>query len=194
MAHNTHLPTHRYVWVREDSVLNQPSDPVIPKLIPAVWLGISSQPGRAIGCQVLLECGALVLDLPLHALAHTELVIDSEWVPVSQGRQAWDAFGWDVEVFEVPFLSGLDVEVLGQDPGDGVAWFAIDWVRNGYSEEPGQHKWLWVVARNDGWIGAYPQDKLLFRDASFTEGPLPEGGIKRQTEMWSAEDGWKGHI
>ena len=65
MSHNISLPRHRYVWVVPSFVLR---DPMRTALVPAVWVGVSVTAGRSIGCHVLLESGAIVVDLPLHAL------------------------------------------------------------------------------------------------------------------------------
>ena len=40
---------------------------------PCVWFGLRSYPARAWGCHVMLECGAVVRDLPLHALVRFSL-------------------------------------------------------------------------------------------------------------------------
>jgi len=186
--HNVPLPKHRYVWVDDAFVAKEPEG----KLLPAVWFGVSTHPGRALGCHVLLECGATVIDLPLHCLRWTEDAPLVESDREIYKSIAWDCFGWKLEVFESPYLTGLDVGVLNRDHNDvtvkGSAWFAIDWLDNGWSDYPEQHKWLWVIAAEDGRLMAIPQDRLLFKDISFTDHvPFPNGGIKRQTQIWSAE-------
>lgn len=186
MMHNVDLPTHRYVWVRDSYIYNKPTG----AYVPAVWFGVSSHPGRSIGCHVLLENGATVIDLPLVALTHLD---SAEKHPDIEEAVAWDAFGWDVQVYEPQYLSGLSVEMLKEchreTLGTGDAWFAIDWIKNGWSSYPQQHKWLWIVAGEDGNLYAMPQDRVLFMEASFTDEykKIPEGGIKRQTVVWSAE-------
>ena len=185
--HNANLPKHRYVWVSDSFVAREPEG----KLLPGIWFGVSSHPGRAFGCHVLLECGATVIDLPLHSPRWKEDA-HLESMDLSQAVQ-WDSFGWNVEVFESSYLSGLDVSVLSEDhrlvTSTGTAWFALDWIDNGWSNYPEQHKWLWVVATASGDLMAVPQDRLLFSEASFTapDAGLPRGGIKRQTQIWSAE-------
>lgn len=186
MPHNIDLPTHRYVWVRDSYIYNNPTG----AFVPAVWFGISSHPGRAFGCHVLLDNGATIIDLPLIALAHTEN--PKEELCISDAV-AWDSFGWDVQVYEPQYLCGLLTWMLQEDHqshmGIGEALFAIDWVNNGWSNYPQQHKWLWVIAGDDGNLYAMPQDRLIFQEESFTDNfrKIPEGGIKRQTDVWSAE-------
>jgi hypothetical protein len=192
MAHNVCLEKHRYVWVQSDYVLRDPST----EFEPAIWWGVSSHPGRSLGCHVLLESGAVVLDLPLHALAHrddalvTATARGSDADLVAQERCSWDNFGWEIEAIEVPLLASLEVEEMhtGQL---GQVWFAVDWRNNGWSDYPEQHKWLWIVARNDGWLVARPQNNLLFVEKSFTNPETTERHIQeriqRQRRVWSCE-------
>jgi hypothetical protein len=189
MPHNVALPKHKYVWVRDKYIYNTPEG----KMVPAVWFGVSSHPGRSLGCHVLLENGASIIDLPLSALSCIESPRHKD-LQVSD-VVAWDSFGWDMQAFEPEYLAELTAHVLGPDhrhtcPGTfGTPMFALDWVGNGWSDYPEQHKWLWVVACEDGRIMAVPQDRVMFEEASFTDkfGILPDGGIKRQTQIWSAE-------
>ena len=183
--HNIPLLKHRYVWVDDSFVAAEP----LGKLIPAVWFGMMSHPGRALGCHILLDCGASVIDIPLHALRWKE---DSPLVEEGEISSSihWDSFGWDMVIFESQYMSGLEVTIRtvdGNDPKTGRAWFAVDWKDNGWSDYPAQHKWLWIIAAEDGRIMAVPQDRLLFHEASFTDGEFPNGGIRRQTRVWSAE-------
>ena len=179
MAHNVDLPEHRYVWVRDEFIYNEPAGP----LVPAVWFGVSSTPGRAMGCHVLLEGGATVIDLPLHALCCDE----SPGNPIGiQESMAWDSFGWDIETYQPQYLSGLTTHMIGSNM-NGEAWFAVDWKNNGWSNYPEQHKWLWIIAGDDGNLWARPQNDIVFWEESFTEGGIPDGGIKRQRTAWKAE-------
>jgi len=184
MMHNIDLPQHRYVWVRDVFVHRQP----VGAFVPAVWWGVSSTPGRMLGCHVLLESGAMVLDLPLHALACRA---DAPFAALDEEEaQAWDAFGWRIEATQPAFLSGLTAGLLDAQhhatAHHGTLWFAVDWLDNGYSMYPEQHKWLWIVARWDGHLVALPQDRLLVQEASFTDitGVPP---IVRQATIWTSE-------
>jgi hypothetical protein len=189
MSHNIALPRHRYVHIVPEFVL-QPAalyGPFTPA-IPAVWYGVSVQPGRVMGCHVLLENGATVIDLPLHALRSSAAACHAPWTVQDACR--WDGFGWAGEVFEPPYLSGLSAHVLDaehQVTGTvGTLWFALDHVRDGYSMEPAQHKHLWVVEMESGCFVQVPQDQLLVTDSSFTvHAGVPR--IKRQSRVWTAE-------
>lgn len=185
MAHNISLPHHRYVWVVPSFVLRQP---IKPDLIPAMWIGVSVTPGRSIGCHVLLENGALVVDLPLHALRGADVPYGE--VDLS-AIVAWDCYGWSAEAWQPEALSGLLCGILSPDHTtvmtEGTLWFCIDHTGDGYSQAPDQHKHLWFVERQvDRVLMLLPQDRLLIDELSFTKlkGIPP---IKRQSVIWYAE-------
>jgi hypothetical protein len=185
MPHNVSLPTHRYVWVIPSFVLRGQHGPA---LIPAMWVGVSVTPGRALGCHVLLENGALVVDVPLHALRGAMV----EYVPLQLSELvAWDCFGWSAEAWQPEVISGLSCAILSedhkQDMGKGHLWFCIDHTGDGYSLTPEQHKHLWIVERErDRALMLLPQDRMLIQDLSFTHiNGIPP--IKRQAQVWYAE-------
>jgi len=160
VAHNIDLPRHRYCHVIEAAVHRKGRE---DKTLPCVWWGMSATPGRMFGCHILLESGAIVVDLPLHALRHErDVPWMTQWLP--EQAQRWDAYGWHLEEL----------------------WFLLDHVRDGYSAEPSQHKHHWVVALTGGTFTCVPQDMLLVQELSFTavDGIPP---IKRQSTLWSCE-------
>lgn len=184
MAHNIDLPRHRYVHVIESAVHRGGAK---DKTIPCVWWGLSATPGRMFGCHILLESGAMVVDLPLHCLRHKA---DATHRWTREQAQRWDAYGWSVEAHEPAYLTGLVCRVLSDDHQHvtdvGDLWFLLDHVSDGYSLEPAQHKHHWVVALDDGTFTCVPQDQVLVAEKSFTTtGGIPP--IKRQTRVWSCE-------
>ena len=184
MAHNVDLPRHRYIHVIEAAVHRGGAN---DKTIPCVWYGLSATPGRMYGCHVLLESGAMVVDLPLHALRHKACATQKWYYDESQ---RWDAFGAHIEVYEPQYLTGLIARVLDRDHEaiayHGDLWFCVDHVGDGFSQEPAQHKHQWIVALDSGVFTCVPQDQLLVTEQSFTEfGEVPP--IKRQTRVWRCE-------
>jgi hypothetical protein len=185
MSHNIDLPRHRYVHVMESAVMRAGSP---ERTLPCVWWGISATPGRMFGCHILMESGAVVVDLPLHALRHHPEATHL-WRP--SDAQRWDAYGWHVEAHEPAYLAGLGCRVLSPDHraevGRGALWFYLDHGRDGYSLEPGQHKHHWVVALENGAFTCIPQDMMLVEESSFTVsgGIIPP--VKRQSRVWTCE-------
>ena len=191
MSHNIALPRHRYVWVMSDYV--RPSDDASSPydLIPAVWWGVSVQPNRVLCCHVVLENGAMVVDLPLHALRwHTDKEPTDKLLPLAAKYFTWDCYGWDAEIVQPPYLDEMRVQLLDHEHkltiDYGYLWFAVDHMKDGFGMEPAQHKHLWVVANTCGRFSWVPQDQLLIHDKSFTEvDGVPK--IKRQDRTWSCE-------
>lgn len=184
-GHNVSLPQHQYVWVVPSFVLQEPHSDA---LIPAVWWGVAATHGRAITCHVLLKCGALVVDLPLHALRSSPTATQEvhHWE-----CGLWDCYGDTVEVAQPPYLSGLACEILDdhhQRMGEtGTLRFLFDHMGDGYSARPEQHKHLWIIEHHAGHYVLLPQDRFVVTEKSFTvEDALPR--IKRQDTIHFFED------
>jgi len=72
-THAGSLPTHKYVWIEPRAIGDH-------GWLRAVWFGLASFPGRAWGCHVMLESGAVYRNVPLHQLAsHND--VDEPWTP-----------------------------------------------------------------------------------------------------------------
>ena len=192
MAHNLMLPRHRYVWVLKHWVMDIEVDgpDSFEEKIPAIWWGVSVTPNRLLGCHVLLENGAMVIDVPLMALSWLEVKANEQ---TSVYHSTWDSYGWDAEIVASDYLDSMPAKLLDHNHQatevKGELWFAVDHIRDGFSMEPAQHKHLWVVAVEDGTFAWLPQDQLLLLDRSFTRvGKVPP--IKRQDTVYSVEDGY----
>jgi hypothetical protein len=151
---------------------------------PCVWFGLRSYPSRAWGCHVLLECGAIVRDLPLHALAHHD---DPAPWDVTQA-QRWDCYGWQFSLHAYSYLHGLEARArCAGDEVRGDYLFTAIPIGDGYTAEPGQSKEFVFLKLENGRFAAQPTNHVLFDDVSFTEpGPWPEN-IKRQTDIYAVE-------
>ena len=189
MSHNISLPRHRYVWVKSRYVTTDISHQ--DESLSAVWWGVSVTPNRILACHVVLENGAMVVDLPLCALRWTDPLLEAEHeVDAIVDSATWDCYGWDAEIVSCEYLEQMPVSILCASHKEtsvrGRLWFAIDHKTDGFSMEPAQHKHLWVVAVDTGEFAWLPQDQLLLHDKSFTEVKgVPS--VKRQDIVWSAE-------
>lgn len=174
---------HGYGYVRRGFVNGTYEDD--PVLVPCVFYGLCSVPGRAFLVHVLLENGASYARVPLHALSHRAHV--ETWHPLST-CQMWDCFGYDFGVHVYSYLKDRQVRVLSHDlRGHYIG--TVDWMENGYSDDPVQHKQAHLIALENGQFGAYPNNVLLWHDASFV---VPTTlTLKRNTKTWHAE--WRDH-
>jgi hypothetical protein len=191
MSHNISLPTHRYVYVLKRSVIQMAYDKATwDDLIPCVWWGVSVTPNRMLGCNLLLENGAMVVDVPLSELRWADTGREADGRP--SGIITWDCYGWDAEIIQNDYLANTRVQVLDEKHKKtgqiGTLWFAIDHIKDGFSMTPAQHKHLWVVAMwSKGDFSWVPQDQLLLEDKSFTDVPVEVPRILRQDEYRSVE-------
>jgi len=155
------LPAHQYVFVDREFIRKKGEG-----FEPAVWFGLRSEPGRAWGCHVMLECGAVYRDLPLHALAHH--ANPEPWT--LDAAQRWNCYSrqWSALVYDL--LADLPCYVRtanGEDAGRYICTLAP--IGDAYSAEPGQGKEHMIIAVENGRYTIQPTNQVLFRDASFTE-------------------------
>jgi len=151
---------------------------------PCVWFGLRSYPSRAWGCHIMLECGAIVRDIPLHALAHHEN--PAPWT-VKQA-QYWDCYGWQFSLHSYTYLHGLEVRARCADTETrGTYCFTAIPVADGYTAQPEQSKEFKFLQLHNGRFTAQPTNRVLFVDRSFTEQSDWPSDMKLQTEKWLSE-------
>ena len=177
------LPQHQYVHV--DTAFTHRTPEV--SSTPGIWFGLVSYPGRAWGCNVLLENGAVYRNLPLHALAHTLDGLDIPWE--AREAQHWDCYGSGFTTLAYDTLRGLECRAKTDDvERDGVYVCTFAPVGDAYSAVPSQSKELVLVALTNGRYTLQPTDRVVFCDRSFTTGKLEfPHGLRRQDETWSCE-------
>jgi hypothetical protein len=174
------LPHHVYALVERRFTRRDAP----PGFEPCVWFGLRSYPGRAWGCHVMLECGAVVRDLPLHALATRE---DAAPWTITQA-QAWDCYGWQFGLHAYTYLSGLDAEAKCADAIElGSYLFSAIPIGDGWTAEPGESKEFCFLALHNGRFAAQPTNRVLFEERSFTDATGWPQDVLRQTEVWSCE-------
>lgn len=169
------IPRHVYCYVDSAFVRRQGSG-----LEPCVWFGLHSYPGRAWGCHVMLECGAVYRGLPPHALAFTEQPAD--W-GIKQA-QVWDCYGDEFSVVEYDFLSGLRVETLEGESGRYL--FTAVPLFDAYTAEPSQSKEFMFCQMDNGRLCVLPTNMLLFRDKSFSAPEWPTD-LRLSDTTWRVE-------
>ena len=180
------LPGHVYALV-DRSIVRR--DGVPGTYEPCVWFGLRSFPARAWGCHILLECGALVRDVPLHALAHARGADPAASWSAEQA-QTWDCYGLQWSAHAYAYLQGLEaiVKCAGRDiVGDYL--FTVAPIGDAFTAEPEQAKEFSFFQLANGRFAAQPTNHVLFIERSFTAFDLAwPRDIKRQTEIWTAEN------
>lgn len=171
------LPRHTYCYVEPNTFGNDKWERV-------AWFGLVSHPGRTWGCHVLLECGAVYRNVPLHKLAHKPTT--TKWETFD--AQTWDCYGYHFSMVEYTFLETMSVKVRLRNKEEhyGEYWFTVIPVLDGFSLEPEQSKEFYFIKLDNGRFTAQPTNHILVQDKSFTtisEWPR----LQRQTEIWSVD-------
>jgi hypothetical protein len=177
-THSGALPAHRYVWVEPNAIGQH-------DWVRGVWFGLTAWPGRAWGCHVLLECGAIYRNVPLHQLAHRKT--DEPWA--AKDAQTWDAYGWQFSTLEYPYLAASRVTVRLRDRREmrGQYWFTLSPVDDAFSAVPEQSKEFYFCGLDNGRITAQPTNHVLVEEQSFTTRIEWPTFLRRQTDWHSAE-------
>lgn len=172
------LPRHRYCFVEPNTFGNE-------DWLRVAWFGLVSHPGRTWGCHVMLECGAVYRNVPLHRLSHK--TTDTLWS--TDQAQTWDCYGHDFSVVEYPFLEAMPViaRLRSGEKIEGRYLFTAIPMLDGFSLEPEQSKEFYFIALENGRFTAQPTNHVLVKDKSFvTNVEWPK--LKRQTEVWSVDE------
>lgn len=176
------IPRHLYVYVDSAFTHREPQG-----FLPAVWFGLVAFTGRAWGCTVMLQSGAVYRNLPPHAIAFRE---DPEHEWRVSDAQTWDCYGRGFEAIEYEFLAGMRVKARTASLDlRGEYLFTVAPVGDAYSAYPDQAKEFMFIQLQNGRLTIQPTDRVVFEDLSFTENPDLEfpKGLKRQTEVWNSE-------
>ena len=173
------LPKHQYVYVDSYYILEESIG-----LIPAVWFGLVSIPGRMWGCNIMLECGAVYRNVPPHAISFN-LTPPVVWT--EDMSQMWDCYGYDFSLHEYTYLRGLDCKVKIKDTEFlGNYLFTAAPFEDGFSNYPGQSKEFMFIKLYNGRLTIQPTNRVVFIEKSFTDNSKLLN-FKLQTQVYSCE-------
>ena len=160
MPKHASLPFHFYV-----NVNNKFLGPEMPEgVTKAIWHGIYCREYQTLLCHVFLESGAHWSGLPLHAMSATE---DFRYGP--EMLMPWGAMGEDMEAVFMPFLEGIEANVMHPFTGSGRhTGIVVDW-RDGYSRYPQEHKPLNLLALNTGQFALLPNNYVVYNEKHFVD-------------------------
>lgn len=155
--------------------------------LPGYWYGITSIPGRGIGCHVMLESGANWARLPLNSLLHKDVQIET--VDLKQ-IQMWDCFSYDIQCIRFNFLREQPIIFLDNNL-KGNYLFTVDSIDSEggspFSEFPEQHKTFTICSMKDGTIRSRPNNMIRWIDnALYNNIELPK--FKRIDKIFKAEE------
>jgi hypothetical protein len=173
------IPKHQYIWIDSNFTHKKPIG-----FVPAVWFGLTSFPSRAWGFNVIFENGAVYRNIPPHAISFSDNP-EKEW-KINQA-QLWDCYGYNWTALEYAYLRGLKcVCKIGDSCFQGEYIFTVAPIEDGFSNSPSQSKEFKFIKLNNGRITIQPTNKILFKDASFTDSETFIE-LKLQSEIYSSE-------
>lgn len=173
------LPHHLYVWVDSSFIRHGGSG-----FEPAVWFAVRSEPNRAWGCHVMLECGAVYRNLPPHALAFSPGP-QPDWQ--LKQAQVWDCYGRDFDVIRYRYLADLQARYDGGSDQATYLFTACPY-GDGFSMAPEQSKEFMFMRTEWDRLLIRPTNMLLFRERSFTEDAGWPTDIVTSKQVWECED------
>jgi hypothetical protein len=166
------------------------------KFEPGIVHAISSLAGRALGFHVLLNNGAHVGRLPIHALVHEE-----NWKskygrnPDIYDLQLWDCFSYDAQVIEYSYLSSCRCKVILPDKKwyGGEYLFTIDYCKSQIAEDAGDAGWKChhIVQLDCGLFAAQPNNRICFFEPSMVTPFTVPPKYKTMPFTWKTEQGHK---
>ena len=136
----------------------------------------------------MTDYGMLRSRIPISEIFVKEPVKD---VPYSY-KQLWDCFSENVTVVKYEYLETKRCKALLRDRTQVWAeyMFTVDWYDNPYSEEPSDYKCAHILAADEGYLLALPNNRIYWRDSNWItkDFPIPPHEIKVDTEAISAEN------
>ena len=174
------LPTHRYVLVDSNFTHKTPCG-----FVEAMWVGVTSIPGRAWGINVILrDGGCLYRNLPPHSISFGQ---NDPVVWNIQNSQLWDCYSYHFTIVQSPILRGLRMRAkIGSEIHTGEYLFHIAHLNDGWSDSPDQDKEFYFIKLDNGRLTIQPTNRITFVDASFiVNDNLPE--LKLSETIYSCE-------
>jgi len=150
----------------------------------AVWFGLHAHIGRAWGCTVMLDSGAVYRNLPPHAIS-----FGGEAVSWSlEQAQLWDCYSAQFSTHIYTYLDGLRAvaRVDGEDVPCSYLFTAIPY-GDGFTEEPTQDKEFMFLQTDGGRLTIQPTNRVRFIDKSFTLEGNEWPKLRAQEQIYSCE-------
>jgi len=190
MKMNASIPQHLYGYVRREILQGLESG--VGETERCVIFGVTSIPSRALHFSIMCESGAQFARIPLHMLLW-DTPEDTATRHDLHDLQSWDCHGWDFSVCQYEFLREMGCEYRQPDGTmvPAAYWFTLDHTDNGFSQYPPEHKCYHFLLLEDGsgQIAAQPNNRIRWRDDSFTDHSLPIDYRTMAPVTWHAEVG-----
>jgi len=154
------------------------------------WVTAKSIPSRALYIESYIsEYGALYDKLPISAYC---------WKPVENPLslsqlQMWDCLSYSIVCIEKSFMRDRECTVMIPNSSMSLAGqylFTLDSYGSGtLAETPNEHKSYNFIKLENGQFGAYPNNRILWKDNSFTPEKQKTPTFKTSTHYFFCETG-----
>lgn len=162
------IPHHKYILVDSSFTHESPIG-----WQEAMWVGVTSIPGRAWGLNVVFRLGGMLYrNVPPHAVAFAP---EPESLWCVDNAQAWNCYSDHFVVYDDPVLAGMRLNAktsAGTQPGEFM--FATGHMRDGWSEAPEQDKMFMWCRLDNGRLTIQPNNHVTFFDSSFIINSQPK--------------------
>lgn len=183
-THIADIPNPFYCYVQNEFLYN--FEKGFGEYTACLAYGLSAIPSRAWGISLLLENGALVQHVPLHALTFDT---DTDHDHPLDHLQVWSCYGYEFTTHEYSALSELAVKVYMKDGiwETGRYMFTAAPYDDMYSVTPDQHKHFNFARLDCGRIGSWPGNRMLVCDESFVKLAEERPKYRTNTSYWYPE-------
>jgi hypothetical protein len=162
-----------------------------------VWVfGIQSVEGKILTFHIMTDYGMLRSRVPI-----SEIYIKppKEDIPLHY-KQLWDCFSENVNICRFEYLNEKKCEVILKDKSKVWAsyMFTVDWFNNPYSENPSDYKCAHILAADNGYLMAMPNNRIFWKDMNWITKDFPDyrivvdddlPSVESYSDRWVAEDG-----
>ncbi len=186
---NASVPQHAYGLVCRE-ILYHLDPEMVGQFEPCVIFGVTSIPSRALHFSIMCESGAQWARIPINMLRSETPRREPRTMPE---LQCWDAHGWSFSTVQYDYLRemGCEYRTPSGEMVPASYWFTLDHTDNGWSQYPPEHKCYHLLFLEDGsgQIAAMPNNRILWKDASFVK---PGHGLDYKVMhpmTWHAESG-----
>jgi hypothetical protein len=136
------------------------------RYLDGIAVAVRMQRGLSIYFQVWIQngrgSGAMFL-LPIQALVHKPCKM-----PRTEMIQPWNVFSPDFSCSRIDLFYQSRAYV-GPDDKSGSYMMTFDFTGNELADDVEQHKCLHLIAVDDGWFAAVPNNRLRIEDTAFLE-------------------------
>ena len=183
-THIADIPNSFYCYVRNEFLYDMQKG--FGEFTPCMAYGVSALPGRAWGVSLLLNNGALVQHVPVHAITFTPK--ENHCHPLDH-LQIWSCYGWEFATHVYGALQEMPVKVYMKGQWEtGRYLFTAAPYGDHFSSAPDQHKHFNFVQLDCGALAALPGNRMLAFDSSFVEFEPQRPSYVTNTHYWYVEN------